>query len=55
MQQPLLQTLRWARTFGDLVFIVGALSMAWQVVTGVLSPSGKPVKVFAEGGVQEQV
>ena len=55
MQQPLLQTLRWVRTFGDLVFIVGALSMAWQVVTGVLSPSGKPVKVFAEGGVQEQV
>lgn len=36
MQQPLLQTLRWVRTFGDVVFIVGALSVALQVVLGVL-------------------
>ena len=36
MQQPLLQTLRWARTVGDVVFIVGALSMALQVVLGLL-------------------
>eukprot|EP01037_Dinobryon_pediforme_P000346 gene346-348_t len=35
MQQPFIQTLRWVRTFGDVVFIVGALSMAWQVVIGV--------------------
>lgn len=35
MQQPLLQTLRWVRTFGDLVFIVGALAMALQVVMGL--------------------
>lgn len=35
MQQPLLQTLRWIRTFGDMVFIVGALAMFWQVVTGL--------------------
>ena len=43
MQQPLLQTLRWVRTFGDVVFIVGALAMAWQVVTGVLgSGTAKP-------------
>ena len=35
MQQPLLQTLRWVRTYGDVVFIVGALAMAWQVVLGV--------------------
>ncbi|MEC5398970.1 nitric-oxide reductase large subunit [Uliginosibacterium sp. H1] len=32
MQQPLLVTLRWVRTFGDLVFIAGALTMAWEVV-----------------------
>ena len=36
MQQPLLQTLRWARTFGDVVFIVGAVSVALQVVLGLL-------------------
>lgn len=35
MQQPFIQTLRWVRTFGDVVFIVGALTMAWQVVSGV--------------------
>ena len=32
MQQPFMQTLRWVRTFRDVVFIVGALSVAWQVV-----------------------
>lgn len=36
LQQPLLQTLRWVRTFGDLVFITGALCVTWQVVSGVL-------------------
>ncbi|MBK6615760.1 nitric-oxide reductase large subunit [Ottowia sp.] len=36
MQQPLLQTLRWVRTFGDVVFIVGAVAMAWQVVIGLM-------------------
>ena len=35
MQQDLLQTLRWVRTFGDVVFIVGAISVSWQVVKGV--------------------
>ncbi len=37
MQTNLLETLRWVRTFGDVVFIVGALAFAWQVVKGVLS------------------
>lgn len=37
MQQPLLQTLRWVRTFGDLVFIAGALGISLQVVLGLLS------------------
>ncbi|MFZ2979423.1 MAG: cbb3-type cytochrome c oxidase subunit I, partial [Sphingobium sp.] len=32
LQQPFLETLRWIRTFGDVVFIVGALAVAWQVV-----------------------
>ena len=35
MQQELLQTLRWVRTFGDVVFIIGALAVALQVVIGL--------------------
>ncbi|WP_049723425.1 nitric-oxide reductase large subunit [Gilvimarinus polysaccharolyticus] len=41
MQQPLLETLRWVRTIGDVVFIVGALAVAWQVVKGVFSGYGQ--------------
>ncbi|MGO1246181.1 MAG: nitric-oxide reductase large subunit [Oceanisphaera sp.] len=37
MQQGLLQTLRWVRTFGDIVFIVGALAVTWQVIIGLRS------------------
>lgn len=43
MQQGLLQTLRWVRTFGDIVFIVGALAVTWQVVIG-LWPRSKQVE-----------
>jgi nitric oxide reductase subunit B len=32
LQQGFLETLRWIRTFGDVVFIVGAVAVAWQVV-----------------------
>jgi len=35
LQQGLLETLRWVRTFGDIVFIVGASAIFWQVVKGV--------------------
>jgi nitric oxide reductase subunit B len=35
MQSDLLVTLRWVRTFGDVVFIVGALAVSWQVVRGL--------------------
>ena len=31
MQQDFLQTLRWIRTLGDLVFIVGTFCVFWQV------------------------
>ncbi|MGT2428462.1 nitric-oxide reductase large subunit [Cupriavidus basilensis] len=47
MQQPILQTLRWVRTFGDVVFIVGALSMALQVVLGLLGKA--PAQTAPEG------
>ncbi|AJG19174.1 nitric-oxide reductase large subunit [Cupriavidus basilensis] len=47
MQQPILQTLRWVRTFGDVVFIVGALSMALQVVLGLAAKA--PAQTAPEG------
>lgn len=37
MQSDLLHTLRWVRTIGDVVFIVGALAVSWQVVKGVFN------------------
>ena len=43
MQSDILQTLRWIRTIGDVVFIVGALAVTWQVVKGVLFPDLEPV------------
>ncbi len=47
MQQDILVTLRWVRTFGDVVFIVGAVAMFWQVAKGVFgweasAPVGSP-------------
>jgi len=40
LQQPILVTLRWVRTLGDVVFIVGALAVSWQVVRGIWPVSG---------------
>lgn len=37
MQSNILLTLRWIRTFGDVVFIIGALAFNWQLVKGVFS------------------
>ncbi len=42
MQQDILQTLRWIRTFGDVVFMLGALAVAWQVVLGVILHRAEP-------------
>ncbi|PPI84451.1 nitric oxide reductase large subunit [Marinobacter maroccanus] len=42
MQSDILQTLRWVRTIGDVVFIVGALAVTWQVVKGVFFPDLEP-------------
>ncbi len=42
MQQDILQTLRWIRTFGDVVFMLGALAVAWQVVLGVILHRPEP-------------
>ncbi len=37
MQSDILHTLRWVRTIGDVVFIVGAVALSWQVVKGVFT------------------
>ncbi len=42
LQQPFLETLRWLRTIGDMVFIIGASTLAWQVVTGLRESSRQP-------------
>jgi nitric oxide reductase subunit B len=39
LQQPFLEALRWVRTIGDVVFIVGAVALASQVVSAL---RGKP-------------
>lgn len=43
MQQGILETLRWIRTFGDIVFIVGAVALALQVTIGVFKLDRFPV------------
>lgn len=48
MQQGILVTLRWIRTFGDVVFIVGALAVTWQVVIGLLDKEAAKVPAAAE-------
>ena len=53
LQQGFLETLRWIRTFGDVVFIVGALAVAWQVVSGVFGRAGRtPEPVSALAGAR---
>jgi nitric oxide reductase subunit B len=32
MQEPALQTLRWMRIIGDIIFSIGALALAWFVI-----------------------
>ncbi|MFN2362505.1 MAG: nitric-oxide reductase large subunit [Marinobacter sp.] len=54
MQSDILQILRWVRTIGDVVFIVGALAVTWQVVKGVFFPDLKPIEAMPEGVVTEQ-
>ena len=38
MQQPHMQTLRWLRVPGDVIFSIGALAMAW-FITGLMTGS----------------
>jgi nitric oxide reductase subunit B len=52
MQQDILQTLRWTRTFGDVVFIVGGLGVMWQVVTALFD--GKAAAPAVDAGLAAQ-
>ncbi|WP_111641319.1 nitric-oxide reductase large subunit [Marinimicrobium alkaliphilum] len=38
LQQPTLVALRWFRTVGDVIFIIGALAVTWQVIKGLYFP-----------------
>jgi nitric oxide reductase subunit B len=42
LQQSFLETLRWIRMIGDVVFIAGAGAIAWQVVILGLWRSAQP-------------
>ncbi|WP_331346662.1 nitric-oxide reductase large subunit [Cellvibrio sp. UBA7661] len=53
MQQDLLQTLRWVRTFGDVVFIVGALAVSWQVVIGLFKQTKAPAVAAASNEIKK--
>jgi len=44
LQSDILVTLRWVRTFGDVVFIVGALAVTWQVFKGIFMPNVRPAE-----------
>ncbi|WP_196140910.1 nitric-oxide reductase large subunit [Aliikangiella sp. G2MR2-5] len=47
LQSDLLVTLRWIRTIGDVVFIIGGLAVAWQVVKGIFGMSTKTPEATA--------
>ena len=49
LQQGFLEVLRWIRTIGDVVFIVGALAIAWQVVISVFAPRRAAIQHQGEG------
>ena len=52
LQQPILVTLRWVRTFGDVVFIVGAIGVALQVVLGLMGRSSRAAPAALRQAVQ---
>lgn len=54
MQTDILQTLRWVRTFGDVVFIVGALAVTWQVVKGLFFPTLREEELPVAAATAEQ-
>lgn len=54
LQSDVLQTLRWIRTIGDVVFIVGALGVTWQVVKGIFFPNLEPAPYSDDEAISER-
>ncbi|TQV84592.1 nitric-oxide reductase large subunit [Aliikangiella coralliicola] len=50
MQTDLLRTLRWIRTIGDVVFIIGALAVSWQVVKGLFFTPSQETQPDVQAG-----
>lgn len=48
LQQGFLENLRWIRTVGDVVFIIGALAVAWQVIKGLYFSAGVRTETAVE-------
>ena len=52
LQQGFLENLRWVRTFGDVIFIVGACAIEWQVMTAVFRWSPDADKKLAKNSAK---
>lgn len=47
MQSEILRTLRWVRTIGDVVFIIGGLCVTWQVLISIFKKADRTQEVEA--------
>jgi nitric oxide reductase subunit B len=45
MQKPIIQTLVWMRMPGDIIFSVGAVSIAWFVLRLWVAPKREDIKL----------
>ena len=54
MQKPLIQTLVWMRVPGDMIFSVGALSLAWFVLRLWVAPKRADSKKLPLGGARRR-
>lgn len=52
LQSDVLVTLRWVRTVGDVVFLVGALAVTWQVIKGVFYIDANTVDLPSSASTQ---
>jgi nitric oxide reductase subunit B len=52
MQQPLIQMLVWLRVPGDVIFSVGAVSLAWFVLRLWVAPKRSVEKLPAGGQIE---
>jgi nitric oxide reductase subunit B len=48
LQQPIMQTLRWMRIFGDVVFLSGVAALVWFMVGLATGHSFLPARMRAD-------